>query len=106
MFRNVSVEGAPDFMAVFSSLNKNSKLYKEVDYVLDLLKQNPSLGDKIRRNLWPRQYIQKYGILNLFRVALNTGWRLIYTVSANRNETIVTILEIFDHKEYEQRFGY
>ena len=30
----------------------------------------------------------------------------VYTVSGTRDSKIVTVLEVLDHKEYENRFGY
>ncbi len=106
MFRKVSVECAPYFIKVLTSCDKNSKRYKEVDYILDLLKQDPLHGDQIRKKIWPTKYVQKYGIHNLFRVRLSDGWRLIYTDSTNRNAKIVSVLDVLSHKEYEKVFGY
>ena len=95
-----------EFMKVYSSINTKTSQYQEINDVLELLKKDPDLGDRIRQKLWPRQYVQKYGIHNLFRVKLNDGWRLVYTVSGTKQAKIVTILEIFDHGKYEKRFNY
>ena len=101
----VIVEGAPVFVRFFSSLDPSSDQYREIDGVLDLLKNNPSHGDKIRRNLWPELYVKKYGIHTLFRIRLSKGRRMMYTISGTRDSKIVTILEVLDHGEYENRFG-
>jgi hypothetical protein len=44
---------------------------------------------------------------NLWKYDLPDGWRLIYTLSTpNKIEILAIILEWFDHKNYERRFGY
>lgn len=101
----VIVEGAPVFVKFFSSLDPSSDQYNEIDEILDLLKNNPGYGDKIRRNLWPELYVKKYGIHTLFRTRLSKGRRMMYTISGTRDSKMVTILEVLDHGEYENRFG-
>jgi hypothetical protein len=102
----ISVRGAPDFMEFFNSLDKTSERYKEINEALDLLKKNYAQGDKIQRNLWPKKYSKEHQIHTLFRFKLRSGWRLVYTVYGTKQEKVCTILEVFDHKEYEKRFGY
>ena len=102
----VIVEGAPAFVRFRSSLDPQSDQYVEIEGVLDLLKSNPSCGDKIKYDLWPRQYVKKYGIHTHFRIELSKGRRMLYTVSGTRDSKIVTVLEVLNRKEYENRFGY
>ena len=106
MKRKISIDGSPTFMKFFRSLDEESRQYKEINDNLDLLKLDPVIGDRIRKELWPKSYIKKYGIHTLFRMELNGGWRLIYTISGNKKNIMCTILEIFDHKEYEKKFNY
>jgi len=73
---------------------------------IDDLRENPACGNKIPRAVWPREYVQKYGIDNLWNYYLPDGWRLVYTLKGNELEIISIILEWFNHKEYEKRFGY
>ena len=54
----------------------------------------------------PKEYIRKYSIDNLLWYPLPNAWRLVYSVFSNEGELIVMIVEYFDHKEYERRFGY
>lgn len=102
----MSVRGAPDFMRFYNSLDKKSKEYREIEDVLDMLKEDCSRGDKIPRDRWPKKYVREHQIQTLFRYRLRSGWRLIYTVYGTRDEKACTILEVFDHSEYEKRFGY
>ena len=93
-------------MKFFNSLDKKSVNYKEINEALDLLKKDYASGDKIPRDRWPKKYVKEYQIHTLFRYKLRSGWRLVYTVSGTKYEKACTILEAFDHKEYEKRFGY
>lgn len=106
MKEKISVRGAPDLMKFFNSLDKQSIIYKEINEALDLLKKDYGRGEKIRRDRWPKKYIREHQIHTLFRYKLRSGWRLVYTVYGTRYEKVCTILEAFDHKEYEKRFGY
>jgi hypothetical protein len=102
----ISIRGAPDFIEFFNSLDKTSDRYKEINDVLDLLKKDCAKGDKIPRSLWPKKYSKEHRIHTLFRFKLRSGWRIVYTVYGTKQEKVCTILEAFDHKEYEKRFGY
>lgn len=93
-------------MRFFNLLDKQDVMYKEINEALDLLKKDYSRGDKIPRDLWPKKYIKEHQVHTLFRYKLRSGWRLVYTVSGTKYEKVCTILEAFDHKQYEKRFGY
>lgn len=45
---------------------------------------------------------------NLYKIDLPDGWRALYTVTSDvpSGETLVLIIEIVDHKEYERLMGY
>ncbi len=81
-------------------------LYSYLDHAFDDLKKDPGCGIKIPRKYWPKEYIKKYQIDNLWKIDLQDGWRLIYTIRANQVTVLTVVLEWFDHKEYERRFGY
>ncbi len=81
-------------------------LAENLDFAIAQLKANPFCGVKIPRKLWPKKYVSEYGISNLWKYDLPKGWRLVYTIAGNRIEIISILLEWFDHKGYEKRFGY
>lgn len=81
-------------------------LFEFLSRAFDDLKKDPGCGIKIPRKLWPKEYIQKYEIDNLWKYDLPNGWRMIYTIRANQVTILSVVLEWFDHKEYERRFGY
>jgi len=93
--------------------NKSEAGYKEEKYIVDLisratavLAQDKEAGSKIPRNLWPKEYIQKYNITNLWKYKLDNYWRLIYTISNNEISFFLVYIEFLDHTEYNRRFKY
>ena len=96
--------------AEFESLKKGEyekrKLYKFIDRAIDDMKKNPTCGTKIPKKLWPKIYIKNYNITNLWKYNLPDVWRLIYTIESDEIRIMNIILEWFNHKQYEKRFGY
>ena len=79
---------------------------KIINAGLDVLKGNMFAGERIERRKFPKYYVQKYGVNNLYKFNLDSRTRLIYTLVAEETEIAVVVLEILDHKKYEERFGY
>ena len=86
--------------------NSERTLHKYICQALDNIKANPYCTIRIPYNLIPRQYLIRYGIKNLFKYDLPSGWRLLYSVAADEIEIIAILLEYLSHKEYEKRFNY
>ncbi len=49
---------------------EDQQLYKFINRALDDLKQNPLCGIKIPKKLWPKEYVQKYSVTNLWKYNL------------------------------------
>jgi Txe/YoeB family toxin of Txe-Axe toxin-antitoxin module len=96
--------------AAFNQLKQGTSEEQAVASAIDRaiadLKINPLCGIRIPSRLWPREYVRKYKITNLYKYNLVRGWRMVYTIVGNEVEIISIILEWFGHKEYERRFGY
>lgn len=105
-YRLNQVKGGLKFMKFFGTLAKKDKFYKEIDDILELVKDNPQIGNRIQYERIPKCYIAAYGIPNLFRVEISGGWRLVYSFTGKPDQRTIYVLEIFDHKDYEKRFGY
>ncbi|MGD9275663.1 MAG: hypothetical protein PVJ67_00660 [Candidatus Pacearchaeota archaeon] len=90
----------------FNSLPENDWLKKAIKKAIENLKENVFCGERIRKELIPKEYIQKYEIDNLFWYKLPKAWRLVYSVAGDKHETLAIIIEYFNHKNYERRFGY
>ena len=81
-------------------------LYDYLNRAFDDLKKDPFSGIKIPKKLWPKDYVKKYNIDNLWKYDLPNAWRLIYTIKADQITVLAVVLEWFDHKDYERRFRY
>ena len=72
-----------------------------------VLKENAFAGDKVPRDRFPRKYVEKYGINNLYKYNLPSNYRACYTLlNDSAMGFSVIILEIMTHKEYDVLFGY
>ena len=85
---------------------EDKQLAVEINAAMDRLKEDPFCGIKIERRLWPKEYVKKYGIDNLRKYDMRSGWRLTYTLSGNSVEIVSIVLEWLGHKNYERLFGY
>jgi hypothetical protein len=98
-----AVKVVADFV---SSLDSGSHLRQIIDKALDVLKENMFAGQLIEKRKFPRIYVQRYGITNLYKYNLDRSTRLTYTIVGDASGLAVVVLEILNHKEYEKRFGY
>ena len=91
----------------FNGLKDEDPIKKGITRAINDLRENAFCGIQIPKRLFPKEYVQKYGITNLWKYDLPNAWRLLYTVTAeNEVELISAILEWFNHKEYEKRMRY
>jgi len=100
------VKADRDVALFISSLKKGSYFLKIVNDGLDVLKENMFAGERIERRMFPRYYVQKFGVNNLYKFNLDVRTRLVYTLVAEESGVAVVVLEILDHKKYDERFGY
>jgi len=85
---------------------EDKTLHKFIERAIRDIKENPLCGIKIPKKLWPKTYIQNYGVSNLWKYDLPNAWRLIYTIKTDEVMILNIILEWFNHKDYEKRFKY
>ena len=91
----------------FISLPEKHPIKKGIMRAINNLKVNVFCGEKIEKRLIPWEYLKKYGVDNLWWYPLPNAWRLVYSVTTPSNaEILAVILEYFNHKDYERRFGY
>ncbi len=91
----------------FDSLSENNEIKKYIGRAIEDIKQNAFCGIQVPKRLFPREYILRYGIKNLWKYDLPDGWRLVYTITTpNKVEILSVILEWFSHPEYKKRFNY
>jgi len=91
----------------FNNLKETDEIKIYIKRAIKDIMQNAYSGTPLPKRLFPKEYIQKYKINNLWKYDLPDGWRLIYTITTpNKVEILAVILEWFNHKEYERRFSY
>ncbi len=85
----------------------------EAKYLLELigkatskLAKDREAGKKIPRKQWPKEYVEKHDITNLWKYNLDNYWRLTYTLRGNEIDLFLIYLEFLDHKKYDRKFGY
>lgn len=111
MSKNLSVAFISDklrrqFDALASGNDADKRLHAFLSRALDDLKANPACGTKIAKRLWPREYMKRYRITNLWKYDLPGAWRVIYTIDENDVRVMSVVLEWFNHKGYDRRFKY
>jgi hypothetical protein len=91
-----------------SPLKGSQSIVRAIENKMMLLSQDLQYGDSIAKQKIPDYYKKRYGATNLFRVELPCFWRMIYSLTKREynSETIVLIVDIIDHKEYDKKFGY
>lgn len=94
------------FKKLQSGRSEEKRLVENLENAIVDLKRDPFRGVRIPKQLWPKVYVQRYDIRNLWKYNLPDAWRLIYTVVGNEVEIISVLLEWFNHKDYEKRFKY
>lgn len=94
------------YQALEAGRHEERRLAESLRAAIQQLKHDSLCGIKIPRELWPAEYVRRYGIDNLRKYNLSDGWRLIYTLVGDEVEIISVLLEWFDHKGYAKRFGY
>ncbi len=104
--KRIGVYGSKDFVKFYNTLEFTNELKRHIEQAVDLLADNPIAGNRIEKHLWPKKYIRKYGINNLFRYQLPSGYRMIYTLIGESKEIICLIIAVLSHKEYDETFGY
>lgn len=95
-----------DFDPVFSSLDKNSTLFKDVQGVIDNLKNNVLAGERIKFEKIPKYYKKRHDVDNAFHVYLPEGMRLVYSITIYQGKKTAFLMELTDHKKYDRRFSY
>ena len=94
------------FEKLKTSTTEDRRLYERLSRAIDDLEEDAFSGIQIPKKLIPKAYIAKYEIDNLWKYNLPDAWRLIYSVARDDVVVISIIIEWFDHKNYEKRFGY
>jgi len=91
----------------FYNLKDSDEIRKYISRAVRDIQENAYSGIQLPKRLFPKEYVQKYKINNLWKYDLPDGWRLIYTITTpNKVEILAVILEWFNHPNYEKKFHY
>lgn len=75
-----------------------------IEKATDKLSEDKEAGKKIPRKLWPKEFIQKYGLTNFWKFNLDSYWRMLYTITGDEIDLFLIYLEYLNHKEYNRKF--
>jgi len=105
---------SPDAEKTYKYFSEKALVYKSdkmmiraILYKMDFIIKDHNYGNPIRKDMLPAEYVQRYGIKNLYRVELLNFWRMLYSINDDGDiEIIAFVLDIIDHKTYNKKFGY
>lgn len=95
-----------DFISVFSSLDKKGQIFKDMDKAIKELKKDQIIGTHLQRSKVPKYYIHRHDCNAYYKVVLPENWRLIYDILSINKEKHALLIELFDHVDYNNRFGF
>ena len=86
---------------------KDNELHEELEKAFSEICKNSFCGRNVKKDLIPKEYIQKYGLNNLWIYNLKEGWRLLYFITTpDKIEVLAIVLDWMDHKDYERLFKF
>ena len=71
-----------DFDSLKEGNFEDKELYLFIERAISDLKMSNS-GTQLPKRLWPKEYIKRYNLTNLWKYDLPKGWRLIYTIKTD-----------------------
>ncbi|MEK6933921.1 MAG: hypothetical protein AABW75_03535 [Nanoarchaeota archaeon] len=90
----------------FNELPESDPIKRGIIRAIGNIKENAFVGRNVKKELIPKNLIDKYNLNNLWIYDLPNGWRLLYSITGNEIEIIAAILDWMDHKDYERLFGF
>ena len=88
------------------STTEDRQLYKFLNQALKNIEENAFCGIQIPKRQIPKEYLQKYGIDNLWKYNLPNAWRLLYSIAREELLVVSIVLEWGKHKQYDRKFHY
>jgi Txe/YoeB family toxin of Txe-Axe toxin-antitoxin module len=91
----------------FNEIEKSDpRLHKEIEKAFRDICQNAFCGRNVKKELIPKEFINKYGIKNLWIYNLRIDWRLFYSIGRDEIEVLALVLDWMNHKDYERLFKF
>ena len=95
---------SPEFDKHLNNL-ANRQIVEKLGEVIILMKKDTIRGDHISKKLFPKEYVSKYRINNLWRYPINSH-RLLYTIITEHHQKKYGLISILTHNEYNKLFHY
>jgi len=106
----LSREFSRDFLKVKGKAGEGDgeakHLLKIIEKGIAKLRKDKEVGKRVRKGLIPAYYSSKYDVTNLWKLNLDSFWRMTYTIIGTDVKLMTIVLEVLDHKKYDRRFGY
>ncbi len=91
----------------FNEMSDNDPIKKGIIGAIKSIQDNFSCGRNVKKELIPKNLIEKYYLNNLWIYDLPNGWRLLYSItSSGEIEIIAAVLDWMNHKDYERLFRF
>ena len=110
--KSIKVRYSPVFEEQLKKLRevikeKDSKFHRQLLKAIEREKDNLLIdmhrGIQIPKDQIPKEYVDQYGVNNLWKINLPDYWRMIYTIVGTEFEIISILLEFIDYKEYDKK---
>lgn len=86
---------------------QEKEMFRLINQAMDNIEKNAFCGIQVPKRQIPKEYIQDYGVANVWKYDLPRGWRIIYSIKGEETYIVSIILEwFFSHKDYGRRFNY
>jgi len=103
----MDVNGVPDdFNSIYEKLDSKNGIKKDVSKTINLLKNDQVPGIHLKLSKVPKYYKDLHDLNAYYKVVLPQNWRLIYGILGINGQKMALLLELFDHKKYDKRFGF
>jgi len=91
----------------FNELAEQDMIKKGLIKAIKDIQQDAFCGRNVKKNLIPKELIQKYQINNLWIYNLPSAWRLLYSLTRSEEVKIIAVvLDWMSHKDYERLFNF
>ena len=102
----MDVAGDKDFYKYYEKLNDYDTVKLKLREIIREMENDINKGDLIKHKPYPKKYVDKHDVTNLFVYNLPNARRLIYTIRGSHSRKAYQFLECLTHKEYDVTFGY
>ena len=90
----------------FVKLDETDPLKKGLIKAIRDVQENSFVGRNVKKELIPKELVNKYNLNNLWIYNLPNGWRMLYVLTSSEIRIIAIVLNWMNHKDYERLFKF